>query len=70
MPSVIAGINYDGQSLWVTGNHFSLADIFMSHTLMWAQLCGVTMNATLEAYIKRATSRAAYHRAQTRNNHL
>ncbi|WP_392566081.1 glutathione S-transferase family protein [Utexia brackfieldae] len=65
---VIRQLPYDPRNMWVTGDNFTLADIFMSHTLLWAQLCGLELNADINDYIHRATSRPAYLRAQTRNN--
>lgn len=53
---------------WIAGECFTLADIFISHTLQWAKLCGVTLSADLDHYIGNAMSRAAFFRAETRNN--
>ncbi|EOC1487744.1 glutathione S-transferase family protein, partial [Cronobacter sakazakii] len=53
---------------WIAGDDFTLADIFMSHTLFWAKLGGITLGETLENYVNRAFSRPAFIQAQQRNN--
>lgn len=53
---------------WVAGSRFTLADIFISHNLLWAKLCGITLHAELESYLDRALTRPAFLRAQQRNN--
>ncbi|HDX8940970.1 glutathione S-transferase family protein [Klebsiella michiganensis] len=55
-------------SPWIAGEHFTLADIFISHTLQWAKLCDVPLSTDLDRYIGQAMARAAFSRAETRNN--
>lgn len=42
---------HEGQK-WITGDQFTLADIFISHTLYWAKTCGIELNKSLENYIQ------------------
>ena len=53
---------------WITGEHFTLADIFLAHTLMWAQLCGLPLNDALNAYVKKCQQRESYSKALECNN--
>lgn len=53
---------------WIAGPHFTLADIFMTHTLLWAKACGIAIRPDMADYLDRAMSRPAYLRAQDRNN--
>ncbi|PHM45339.1 glutathione S-transferase [Xenorhabdus mauleonii] len=53
---------------WIAGENFTLADIFMSHTLQWAKFCGIPMDKSIEHYIDRAMNRPAFLIAQERNN--
>lgn len=48
---------------WMVGNHFSLADILISHTLMVADKRGYVLPAELLHYLDRCLSRPAYLRA-------
>ncbi len=54
---------------WIAGNDFTLADIFVSHTLLWAKICGLEINDNLNSYMHRAMTRPAFLRAQEINNH-
>lgn len=54
---------------WIAGDHFTLADIFTSHTLFWAKLSGIHLNETVDNYISRAMNRTSYLKALERNNH-
>ncbi|MCL7708614.1 glutathione S-transferase family protein, partial [Enterobacter kobei] len=38
----VAMVELADNAPWITGNDFTLADIFMSHTLFWAKLGGIT----------------------------
>ncbi|MBD1227628.1 glutathione S-transferase family protein [Xenorhabdus griffiniae] len=53
---------------WITGPNFTLADIFVTHTLLWAKLCGIAISSEIKDYMDRAMSRPAYLKAQERNN--
>jgi glutathione S-transferase len=65
---VISRIRFNPAHTWIAGNTFTLADIFLSHTLLWAKLCGLEIHKELDSYIVRAMSRPAFVRAQERNN--
>ncbi|WP_348771586.1 glutathione S-transferase family protein, partial [Providencia rettgeri] len=58
----------DKDNEWVAGDNFTLADIFLSHTLLWARLCHVNLSPTINDYIDRAISRRSYIQAQEKNN--
>ncbi|MGA6085891.1 MULTISPECIES: glutathione binding-like protein [unclassified Providencia] len=66
----------DKDNEWVAGDNFTLADIFLSHTLLWARLCHVNLSPTINDYIDRAISRRSYIQAQekiiykTTNNNI
>lgn len=66
--NVVSRIRLSSVHTWIAGDSFTLADIFMSHTLFWGKLCGVEMDKVIESYITRAMSRPAFLRAQERNN--
>lgn len=53
---------------WLDGAAFTLADIFLCHTLYWAKLSGLPLDATLLDYLNRALQRPAFLRAQQRND--
>ncbi len=53
---------------WIAGDDFTLADIFMTHTLLWAKLCGIVLGEQHEDYLTRAFARPAFLSAQQRNN--
>lgn len=53
---------------WIAGEHFTLADIFLSHTLMWAQLCGLPADDKLTRYVENCQRREAFSKALERNN--
>ncbi|EOW6772219.1 glutathione S-transferase family protein [Cronobacter muytjensii] len=53
---------------WIAGDDFTLADIFMTHTLLWAKLCGIALGEQHEDYLTRAFARPAFLSAQQRNN--
>lgn len=61
-------VEINEEHLWLTGDNFTLADIFMSHTLLWAKLCGISLDKNIEVYINRAMSRPAFLKAQTIND--
>ncbi|WP_446469507.1 glutathione S-transferase family protein [Xenorhabdus stockiae] len=65
---VINQLKFDKGREWIAGNNFTLADIFVSHTLLWAKLCGININPTINDYISRATNRVSYLKAQEKNN--
>ncbi|KMJ44814.1 glutathione S-transferase [Xenorhabdus khoisanae] len=65
---VINQLKFDKGHEWITGNNFTLADIFMSHTLLWAKLCGISISPAINDYINRATNRASYLKAQEKNS--
>ncbi|MDC9580590.1 glutathione S-transferase family protein [Xenorhabdus sp. PR6a] len=65
---VINQLKFDKGSEWIAGNNFTLADIFMSHTLLWAKVCGISISPAINDYINRATNRASYLKAQEKNN--
>ena len=60
----------DRQNLtkWITGEKFTLADIFVAHNLLWAKACGLRLSEQIEAYLLRCQKRQAYRRALLRNN--
>lgn len=64
----VAQVEINEGSQWSVGNDFTLADIFMAHTLLWAKLCGVALSKNLEAYIEKAMSRPAFLKAKARND--
>ena len=66
--SAVARVSLPAGQDWITGKQFTLADIFLSHVLMWAKLCGIPLSDELESYIARAASRPAFLQAQERNN--
>ncbi|WP_313046969.1 glutathione S-transferase family protein [Atlantibacter hermannii] len=66
--NVISRINLNPTHSWIAGSSFTLADIFLSHTLHWAKLCGIEMHKEIDGYITRAMSRPAFMRAQEKNN--
>ncbi|PHM33433.1 glutathione S-transferase family protein [Xenorhabdus innexi] len=65
---VISQLKLDKDFEWITGNNFTLADIFMSHILLWAKFCSISISPTINDYINRATNRASYLKAQEKNN--
>ncbi len=65
---VVNTIQFSHGEEWIAGAGFSLADIFMAHTLQWAKLCGIMLSPEISEYLDRALSRSAYLRAQERNN--
>lgn len=64
----LAAVRLEPQQTWIAGEHFTLADIFLSHTLMWAQLGGLSLSETLKNYVARCQQRSAYATASERNN--
>lgn len=66
--NAVSQIKLNPTHAWIAGDSFTLADIFISHTLLWAKLCGIEMDAEIENYINRAMSRPAFLRAQEKNN--
>lgn len=52
----------------IVDKHFTLADIFLSHTLMWAQLCGLPLDNELNDYVARCQGRKTYAAALERNS--
>ncbi|WP_426577773.1 glutathione S-transferase family protein [Xenorhabdus stockiae] len=65
---VINQLKFDEGFEWIAGNSFTLADIFMSHTLLWAKFGGISISPAINDYINRATNRVAYLKAQEKNN--
>ncbi|PHM71546.1 glutathione S-transferase family protein [Xenorhabdus sp. KJ12.1] len=65
---VINQLKFDESFEWIAGNSFTLADIFMSHTLLWAKFGGVNISPAINDYINRATNRVSYLKAQEKNN--
>lgn len=61
-------IRFSAEQEWIAGEHFTLADIFFSHTLMWAQLCALPVNDKLTRYVARCQRREAFSKALERNN--
>lgn len=66
--NVISRISLNPTHSWIAGSSFTLADIFMSHALQWAKLCGIEIHKEIDDYITRAMSRPAFLRAQEKNN--
>lgn len=64
----ISRIKLSSNNAWIAGNNFTLADIFLSHTLLWAKACGVEINNEIDSYILRAMNRPAFLKAQEINN--
>lgn len=65
----IAMIARPKSQAWISGKDFTLADIFLCHTLYWAKLSGLELGPVLLDYIDRAISRPAFILAQLRNDH-
>ncbi|MFA9594442.1 glutathione S-transferase family protein [Citrobacter telavivensis] len=65
---VLSQIQFNPDYAWIAGDNFTLADIFISHTLLWAKACGLEIDREVDSYILRAMSRPALLRAQDRNN--
>ncbi|WP_342606605.1 glutathione S-transferase family protein [Pantoea agglomerans] len=65
---VISQIRFNPSHTWIAGDNFTLADIFLSHSLLWAKLCGLEIGKETDSYIARAMSRAAFVKAQEMNN--
>ena len=66
----IASFQLRQHQLWIAGEHFTLADIFMTQTLLWAKSCGLTLSVDIEDYLMRTTARPAFITAQQRNNEI
>ncbi|MDI5890025.1 glutathione S-transferase family protein [Halomonas rhizosphaerae] len=56
---------FEGEG-WLVGDHFSLADLLLGHTLSWAVQFKTRLPAALEAYRQRCASRPALARAVAR----
>lgn len=56
---------FDGEG-WLVGDHFSLADLMLGHTLSWAVQLKTRLPAALEAYRERCATRPALARAVSR----
>jgi len=65
---VVSQISLVPHHTWIAGNSFTLADIFMSHTLLWAKFCGIEIGKEIENYLSRALNRPAFLAAQEKNN--
>jgi len=65
---VISRIRFNPSHTWIAGDNFTLADIFLSHSLLWAKLCGLEIDKETDSYIARAMSRPAFVKAQEMNN--
>ncbi|MDX7988667.1 glutathione S-transferase family protein, partial [Xenorhabdus sp. 12] len=61
---VVSQVKLNGNDTWIAGKNFTLADIFMSHTLLWAKFGGISMDKNIEHYIDRAMNRPAFLIAQ------
>lgn len=66
--TAVARVSLKPGQVWITGDNFTLADIFMSHILMWAKSCGIGLDTEVEEYVGRAVNRPAFLKAQERNN--
>lgn len=64
----VSQVEIKEKHLWLTGDNFTLADVFMSHTLLWAKLCGISLDRNIDSYIDRAMSRPAFLKSQARND--
>jgi glutathione S-transferase len=64
----ISQVRFKPTQTWIAGKNFTLADIFLSHTLLWAKLCGLEIAKEIDSYILRAMSRPAFLKAQEVNN--
>lgn len=56
---------FDGEG-WLVGDHFTLADLLLGHTLSWAVQFKTRLPVALEAYRQRCASRPALARAVAR----
>lgn len=56
---------FDGEG-WLVGDHFTLADLLLAHTLGWATQFKKRLPPALEAYRQRASARPALARARER----
>lgn len=65
---VISQIRFKPTHAWIAGNNFTLADIFLAHTLSWAKVCGLEIGKKMDSYILKAMSRPAFLKAQQVNN--
>lgn len=66
--NAVSRITFPPGQDWITGNTFTLADIFVSHTLQWAKFCGIFLHEQLETYLSNAMNRPAFVRAEEKNN--
>ncbi|TKJ85789.1 glutathione S-transferase family protein [Erwinia persicina] len=66
--NAVSLIHLSADHEWIAGESFTLADIFMTHTLLWAKKCGIEMDRDINDYIIRTMSRPAFLRAQEKNN--
>ena len=66
--SGIALVRLHDHQAWVAGDNVALAEIFLSHTLLWAKICGAIMTPNAGNYLNRAMNRPAFLKAQERNN--
>ncbi|HSH47699.1 MAG TPA: glutathione S-transferase family protein [Halomonas sp.] len=58
---------FDGKD-WLMGEHFSLADIFLTQILMWSQKAKHPVPEQLKDYLARCTARPAWARAVARED--
>ncbi|WP_370388614.1 glutathione S-transferase family protein [Snodgrassella alvi] len=65
---VLSRIELKETNAWLIGDTFTLADIFLSHRLMFAKAFGITLDKKLENYLQRATSRPAFLKAHIIND--
>ncbi|TDR51866.1 glutathione S-transferase [Halomonas ventosae] len=59
------GRRFEGEG-WLVGDHFTLADLLLGHTLSWAVQFKTRLPVALEAYRQRCASRPALARAVAR----
>ncbi|WP_108446139.1 glutathione S-transferase family protein [Halomonas denitrificans] len=59
------GRRFDGEG-WLVGDHFTLADLLLAHTLTWAVQFKMRLPPALSAYRERVTARPALARAAAR----
>ncbi|MCA4825697.1 MAG: glutathione S-transferase family protein [Serratia rubidaea] len=66
--SAIKCLEHQSIASWITGDTFTIADIFVAQNLMWAKACGIPLPTVFEEYLLRCQTREAYQQAVIRNN--
>lgn len=61
------GRRFDGEG-WLVGDHFTLADLLLAHTLTWAVQFKMRLPPALSAYRERVAARPALARASAREH--